>query len=495
MLCGVFTVSRTEARVDSMRVITGKTNLWLDASMKDVNLLGGIELQNLKSAPVELSLRARPIDLGELSRSSRPWSLPRGARRSRYRPPARSATSRSGSSISSFGSSALFLKGTVTNLHDPQQLALNVKVTESTVVGTDVEALLPGIDLPDLSALGTSTLNLEYEGTPLDFRTQFLLETAAGKVQSSGLRLTVGGPSKLGYDGTLLFRSLNLGRVLADDRLKSNLNGSVVVKGKGVTLRGLASTMDLAVDTSSFLGLPLTETRVALQGAGGRLGGRMNVSLGDMQARLSGDMQQAPGRDPAFHLEGDVSSVNLESILHDTSFNSDITMKLNAQGSGHSLATLGGDVTADLSSSRFRDYTLDQGAVHLTLDQSDSTHKNLQVESNIADLDADRRVRHQVPRQPSPVRSGKLEKRDRRQDRAHQPPAGRRDRPPGSRRNHPTASGGAAPTRCPLRPPREGSRAALGGRGEHELRRDGAFQRGDPWRVEQPVAVGGRRHG
>ncbi|HTY60090.1 MAG TPA: translocation/assembly module TamB domain-containing protein [Bacteroidota bacterium] len=386
MLCGVFTLSRSEARVDSMRVITGKTNLWLDASMKDIDLLGGIELRNLKNAPVELSLRARPIDLGELQAFLDPLAFSSGTPEIALQASGPFGDLAVNKLDMRFGSSALYLKGAVTNLHEPRKLALNVKVTESTVVGTDVEALLPGLDIPDLSPLGTSTLNLEYEGTPAEFRTKFLLETAAGKVQSSGLRLSVGGPSKLGYDGTILFRNMNLGRALADDRLRSNLNGSVVVRGKGVTLRGLASTMELEVDTSSFRGLPLTETRVALQGEGGRLGGRMNVSLGDMQARLSGDMQQAPGRDPAFHLEGDVSSLNLESILHDTSFNSDITMKLNAQGSGHSLASLGGEVTADLSSSRYRDYTLDQGIVHLVLDQKDSTRKNLQVESNIADL-------------------------------------------------------------------------------------------------------------
>ncbi len=386
MLCGVFSVSGTEARVDSMRIITGKTNLWLDASMKDVNLLGGITLRNLKNSPVELSLRARPVDLGELSAFITPLEFLSGS------PDIALQASGPFGDLSvrkldlKFGSSSLFVRGAVTNLHDPRRLALNVKVTESTIVGTDVQALLAGLDIPDLSPLGAATLNLEYEGTPQDFRTKFLLETAAGKVQSSGLRLTVGGPPALGYDGTILFRNLNLGRALADDRLRSNLNGTLVVRGKGVAVRSLASTMELAVDTSSFRGLPLTETRVSLQGAGGRLGGHMDISLGDMQARLGGDVQQTPGLDPAFHLEGNVSSLNLENILHDTSYNSDITMRLSAQGSGRSWATLGGNVTVDLSSSRYRDYTLDSGVVHLTLDQKDSTNKTLQLESNVADL-------------------------------------------------------------------------------------------------------------
>jgi hypothetical protein len=127
-------------------------------------------------------------------------------------------------------------------------------------------------------------------------------------------------------------------------------------------------------------------TQVTLQGAGGRISGGTKISLGDMQAELTGDVQQATGKDPAFHLEGDVSSLNLENVLHDSSYNSDITMKLNVQGSGSSWGTVNGDVTVDLSSSRYRDYTLDQGVVHLMLDQKDSLNKRLQFESNIADL-------------------------------------------------------------------------------------------------------------
>ncbi|HMK39553.1 MAG TPA: hypothetical protein VK569_09445, partial [Bacteroidota bacterium] len=385
-LRGVFTLAQGEARVDSMRIVTGKTNLALDASMKDIDLLSGITLRNLKAAPVELSLRARPIDLDELKSFIAPLEFLSGSPEITLQASGPFGDLAVKKLDVRFGASSLYLKGAVTNLHEPRRLTLNVKVTESTVAGTDVNALLSGLDIPDLSPLGTSTLNLEYEGMPTDFRSKFLVETGAGKIQSSGLRLTVGGPSVLAYDGTILFRKLNLGTLLGDDVFRSDLNGTLVVRGKGVSVRSLASTMALAIDTSSFRGLPLTGTRVSLQGTGGRMSGRMDVSLGDMRARLGGDLEQAQGKDPAFHLEGDVSSLNLESIFRDTSYNSDITMKLGLRGSGRSWANVNGEVTVDLSSSRYREYTLDQGVVHLTLDQTDSLRKSLQIESNIADL-------------------------------------------------------------------------------------------------------------
>ena len=48
--------------------------------------------------------------------------------------------------------------------------------------------------------------------------------------------------------------------------------------------------------------------------------------------------------------------------------------------------SLNGTATADLSSSRFRDYEVTQGDFHLNIDQRDSLNKSLQFTSNMADL-------------------------------------------------------------------------------------------------------------
>ncbi|HUI08912.1 MAG TPA: translocation/assembly module TamB domain-containing protein [Bacteroidota bacterium] len=386
MLCGVFTVSPTEARVDSMRIITAKTNLAIDAALRDIDVRRGLSLRTLQWAPVELSLRARPVDIRELRMFLPPLDFLDGA------PEITLQASGTFGDVAvkrldvRFGRSSLALKGGITNLHDPRRLAMNVKITESTAEATDVQALLPGLDLPDLSPLGTSTLNVEYEGTPLDFRTKFLVETALGSVQSSGLRLTIGGPATLAYDGEVGFRKLDLARALDDDGLRSSLNGTVIFSGSGVNARRLESTFGLAIDSSSFRGLPLTATRATIHGSEGTISGRVDVSLGDMRARLGGELVQSQGSPPAFHVEGNVSSLNLEDIFHDTSDNSDITMKLDARGSGLSWSTVNGEATLDLSSSRFRDYTLDEGAFHVVLDQKDTLQKRLEFRSNIADL-------------------------------------------------------------------------------------------------------------
>ncbi|HUI64753.1 MAG TPA: translocation/assembly module TamB domain-containing protein, partial [Bacteroidota bacterium] len=385
-LSGVFTVSPSEARVDSLIVRTDKTTFALGASMKDVNLFGGLELRSLRSSPVELSLRAAPIDFTELREFLTPLHFMAGKA---------DVTLEAAGEFGNLtvrhldvhtGGSQLYLRGTVGNLHDPRRLALSAKISESTIVPGDVHALLPGLHLPDLEPLGQSTLNLEYDGTPLSFRTKFLLETAAGKVQSSGLSLDVGGESRLTYDGTVGFRGLNLGRALSDERLSSTLNGTLSIKGSGVDIAHLASRAALEIDSSRFRGLPLVATGVHLEAQHRAIAAHASLGLGQMQSTVDATLQEPAGGRPAFHVEANLSSLNLEPLLHDTSYNSDITLTLLADGTGLTWKTVSGTFSMDFSSSRYRDYTLDQGNVNLSVDQHDSTNKHIELVSNVADL-------------------------------------------------------------------------------------------------------------
>ena len=383
---GMFALSPGEVRVDSLRLTTARSDLAISASMEDVDLAKGIDLLSLRAVPTELSLRANPIDLDELKEFLPPLHFLTGKLTLDLRADGRFGDLILPRADLHFGSSSLFLRGRVINLHDPKDLTLSVKVTESTVVPADIPALMPPLNLPDMSSVGTATLNLEFDGRPADFQTKFLLETPAGSIQSSGLSLIIGGPSRLAYGGDILFSGIDCSRILDDPRMTSNLNGMAKIKGKGIRLHQLASSLVLSIDSSSFRGLPLNQTRLTIEASQRSVTGNATVALGDMHARLQARLTEPENAPPEFHVDGDVTSLNLEDVLHDSTYNSDITMKLNVDGTGLTWNTLSGTMAFDLTTSRYRDYTVTQGDFHLAIDQSDSLHKKLQFESNIADL-------------------------------------------------------------------------------------------------------------
>lgn len=385
-LSGVFRLTPSEVRADSVRIVTARSHLALDAAMRDVNLLGGIDLHNLQNSPVDLSFHAHAIDADELKEFIPETGFLSGRIALDLRADGEFGDLNVRQLDLGFGSSSLYIRGGIFNLHDPGRLLLNVKITESTIVPADVPALMPPFDIPDMTPVGNATLNLEFEGSPVDFNTKFLLETPSGRMQSSGFALAVGGPPALKYDGTILFNNLNLARVLDDPRMASALNGTVRVHGQGVRIHQFSSGLALHIDTSAFRGIPIERTRVTIDADRRKVVAEGIIDLGEMRAALHGTLDEPAGGEPTFSIEADVASVNLEHILRDSLYNSDITLKLRAEGTGVTWNSVNGVATADLSSSRFRDYEVTQGDFHLSIDQHDSLRKSLQFTSNIADL-------------------------------------------------------------------------------------------------------------
>jgi hypothetical protein len=383
---GTFTVTPAGARIDSMRVVTARSSIVLAASLGDVDLLGGIELAGLKHSAARLSLSAQPADLDELKEFLPAVHFLTGKAALRLEGEGPFGNIAVTTLDLRVGSTALFARGTVTNLNDPGNLLLGVRINESTIVPRDLLALMPSFKIPDFGALGPATLNLEFDGSPKDFRTKFLLETSAGLVRSSGMSMQVGGPSALAYDGEVAFGDINLSRILENPGLPSRLNGTARIRGRGVRFGEFASSADVSIDSSTFRGLPVRDTRISINAAGRTVAARGILSLGDMRARLHAELTEPLGSEPAFHLDGDVASLDLQHILHDTTYTSDLTMKLAADGTGMTWKTLNGTMTMDMSSSRYRDYTVTDGNFHLSLDQTDSLDKRLHFESNLADL-------------------------------------------------------------------------------------------------------------
>lgn len=383
-LSGEFSATLTEASVKDLQAQTGVSRLRLDASLSDIDLLGGLDLEALQHKPVSVSLRAHDIDLNELKRFIPEIAFLNG--------PA-SLDLDAGGEFGDLDIKTLYLKrgatqlnfsGSVVNLHTPGELFLSVKCTESRVYSPDVLDLMPAFNLPDYRSLGMTTLNLEFTGKPLDFHTKFLLESDAGNVHADA-GLIIGDPYTLKYNGRFLTQGLDLAQIMDDPLLASSLNASVQIQGEGVSLDHLRGSVQVVVDSSVLRGQPLTKSRFSIAALDHKLTGTATVSLGTMSGDISGLVDYSSDSS-AFSFDGSIHSANLEDLLKDPSLNSDLTMTITADGTGLTWGTLNGDCVIDFTDSRYREYRIRSGRVHVLLDQKDPEHKHLQVESSIADF-------------------------------------------------------------------------------------------------------------
>jgi hypothetical protein len=382
---GEFLVDTTGALVDDMRMVTGHSHLTLSTSVRGVDLLEGIRLEALSACSTVVDLRIVELDFAELGcclpalaflqgtiRGSLVVAGPFGAL------PVRRLDLE-------FGQSRFQLDGTVFNLHDPENLALDVRLTDCQILPGDPLALMPSFDLPDFRAVGPVRLNGMFNGTPLDFRTQLTAETEAGTIRTGDVALRIGGPEILRYRGAVEVQALDLARFVDDRALASRLHGVITVDGSGVTLERMNAAFRATLDSSFFRELPVTRAEAVVQARPRSIQGSLQLGVANTSLQLTGELVGRSGARPQFTVEGSMASLNLADLLHDAAQESDLNMTLRVSGTGTTLSTLRGDILATLSASSYRDYTIEDGDLHVVLDQSDSLHRNLEVTSPVLD--------------------------------------------------------------------------------------------------------------
>jgi len=378
-------VTPHEAHVKNLQLVTSESYLGLDASMKEVDLFDRIDLTAFEMHPVELVVQDSRVNLDELKRFIPQIGFLGGEVVTDLELGGRFGEIQLKKLNLSTGQTTLHLTGLLHNLHRPRDLYLDVEFIESTIYSPDVQAILPGLNLPDYSSVGVSTFDLAFEGKPLDFETTFSISNTAGSVQST-TKLTIGGPFTLIYDGVVSFQGLNIAPFVGNEFLASTLNGSARIEGRGVDVKHLQATATVTLDSSEILGNRVRPSEFAVRADSEAVEGVMTLGIGSMDAELAAALRQSLSDHPSFSIRGRVASLDLAELLRNPAYDSDITMRMDVSGSGLDWGDLNGDFQIDFLSSRYREYQLDSGSVRLLIDQSNREQKRLSLTSNIADF-------------------------------------------------------------------------------------------------------------
>ncbi|MFN0156597.1 MAG: hypothetical protein ACKVRP_00830 [Bacteroidota bacterium] len=384
-LSGTFTLTPDSTTVTDLAIKTSRSNLRLSISVADFDVLEGVSFPALRHNSVALKLISTQIDLNELDRFIPELGFLNGVVAIHLETSGELEELTLDRLDVRTGNSILYITGEVFNLHQPEDLLLNVHFTGSKIVPSDAQNLLPTITLPDLDALGTVLLNLDFEGTPLDFKTKFFARTDAGNV-GSDVALKIGGVSGLAYSGVVRLQNVNPGKVFGSPSLNGNLNVSIQANGEGVDLETLASRFEIQIDSSEFLNQPVTATTFSFDAVNGGIAGSMDIRLGTMHSKLSAQFTDIEQQNSAFRIQGNIASLNIADLVRDSAHTSDLTMDVVAEGTGLSWDQLSGEFNLDIVSSSYADYRIESSNLRILLDQQMPDKRLFKVQSNIADF-------------------------------------------------------------------------------------------------------------
>jgi hypothetical protein len=235
--------------LDSMILVTDHSTIGLAASMDPLSVLAGLPYDSMGKAITSLDLQAKAVNTAELRQLLPMLDFLGGTpglsivAKGEY---GKLVIKKGGLDLRNQGKVAF--KGSILNLHVPEKIFFDLDIEGKNLSDATLKTYIPGIPISDLKQYGDITLKkVTFKGTPDNFASDLDIETSAGFLKGkAGLDFRRKDPL---FDVDLTLNKINLGRILGDTSLTSDLN--VVLKMKGKSFDPKYSNADFAITTSA----------------------------------------------------------------------------------------------------------------------------------------------------------------------------------------------------------------------------------------------------
>ncbi len=403
-LSGNFHVDRDNANVDDLRVYTDDSHLYVSAELLDVDLLGGVPMEQWKSQPASIRIDADSVATQDLHR---------------FLPDLAFLNNSVGLVLEASGTygdlniaeldlqmreSRVRMEGRLRNLHTPENLFIDARMDRTQLSYRDVVDHVPGLDIPDLNFLGVVRINdAVFHGYPQDFQGTIDVATALGKFTADG-KLDVSGP-EIVYDVRVRSQEANLAAWLQDQTMDSHLNADIVLAGRGVDLQTMKADFRVESQNSRLAGY-----RYAYLLARGSIGSQATVTLDSLTMRWpraqfaprDSDLPQVSGQgwlrlqqieNPAYNMAFDLRNLNLEEFFPGDTLPSAISGAMSINGIGYHPDSLDLSLSADMQKLEIPGDTLPPLEFQAQLTRRNADERSLLIESPIARVRLEGRYR------------------------------------------------------------------------------------------------------
>lgn len=287
------------------------------------------------------------------------------------------------------GQGKINIAGELANLHRPQDLNMNLRLSANGLSNATVRTYVPGLGIPDLGGLGVVNIpSLSYKGTPLKFATGFDVRTTAAGGARGTADLDLRG-AWMAYKVDITSSALNFGAIVNDAALRTNLSAVVKLNGRGLDYRTLTSTFDVRTTAPSTIG-SYSFSHFSGTGLVDRGRAIVDAMSFNMVNGPSADIDQAAidfaRSNPTYYFDGEVRDFRVAQFI--PSFPNKqlmLTFDANVTGIGDDLTSISGTIDARihnlyLAGERLRDIT---ASIEL---QPRDGFNSIDLKSEIADI-------------------------------------------------------------------------------------------------------------
>ena len=282
----------------------------------------------------------------------------------------------------------ILFSGEIRNLHDPVHLYLDVLLKAHSLTDRTLRNYVPGLDIEDMQRFGTVNIEkLTFTGYTNNFASNFDISSSAGSAKGkASLDLR---SSQLIYAADASTKNINLTTLTGDPNVRSDLNSSFHISGKGTNPKTMLAQFSLdAEGTTEFKHYQLDKFHI-----GGKIGGaKLELENTDMALHSGATVHSdyasldLSGKTPSYDFDITTKELPITDFVPMFPPASKVSVEANLNGTGLSANNITGSINAEISGLEMEKKALPNILLQATLERDEAGNRVDVITSSIADL-------------------------------------------------------------------------------------------------------------
>jgi len=390
-LSGEFYLSSSRAEINKLNIETSRS--WIQSEyifVDKVNLVNFEELQGLetfagKDKQMRLSLVARKFDFDDLKAFLPPLDFLDGELSLQLTCKGAFEDFQVESMRLQTKGSNFEFTGRMKNLTDPANLWFDMKGQNLRMDPNDTKIYTPGLPIPDYSHVGIVTGDVTYTGEPIDFKTTFDVQSSAGNAKGHfDLNLKT---ANFNYNTAVDVTKGNIGKVLKDPKLESDINGRVEAVGSGFELGVINTTLKYELRDTKLLDQKIDKSHGVINLRGYNVEMDVQYASGKLDADVKGNVNIRDFNNPVYSMKGQVRNLDISEFTKNSADKSSLTFAFDVNGKGISPEGLEGTYNINLANSYYGNYDFMATPIDLKISTT-GANDYITLSSNLIDFSA-----------------------------------------------------------------------------------------------------------
>ena len=379
-LSGNFVLLKDMAGITDLKIITERSFISLNAGVSEFYLFSE-EGINLEKSPFKIELNAMNLNFDDLTNFVEGTEILKGSVETHLSAEGTLNELELKNLEVNLANTNLNATGYLQNILDGGEMNINVNFRNSFINQDDVTALLPSLEIPTYKEYGVLHFDsLAYEGQPLNFASNMLLQTDQGKV--SGLvKMDLTGEDIV-YDYQITTTNLNLMPIAG---LNTNLNSIGSLKGKGFSPETLEMAIQLNADASTIEGISFNSFSVAAEGSKGIINTDVVFTSLETQGRLNTEFNFTDSTTTKYNFDVALNGFNINDFAKESGISSELNISLKGDGENFDMDKLNLFAVLEIDSSQLNEIQIDSTTLIADIRSGDE-NRVINIISDLADL-------------------------------------------------------------------------------------------------------------